>query len=149
MPDRFRQADELAGGRPGNPTPPNQYLPTRRRGAPASLWRNEKIPDRPALAGLGSLLRVLPWGQWGRDRGQSSDGLDRLSGALYTGAGRYLSRAAIAELYATALSTCGRGEKPDGQSVKSAEDYPATKHRVRHGVEIFHQSSVTPPLENP
>jgi hypothetical protein len=70
----------LFRGRQGDRGPAYPHLPAERARPAAGLRWHRDIPDRPALAGLHPLLRVLPWQQRRGARRQSPDRLDRSGG---------------------------------------------------------------------
>ncbi len=77
MPDRVGQDDEPVRGEPGDRQPADQHLHPRRPGPAPGLRRHADVPDRPPLARLHQLLRVLSCRQRRRVGRQSSDRLDR------------------------------------------------------------------------
>src|SRR6185436_12603702 len=77
MSDRIGAYVDLARDRrPAVPTT-DQPLHARGRWLPASVWRADTLPARPALARLSAVLRVFPWRYWRWAGREPSDGLDR------------------------------------------------------------------------
>ena len=68
----FEVSKEISG-------PPHKHLPSRRARPATRLRRHGEVPDRPTLARLHPLLRVLPRRQWRGARRQPPDRLDRAS----------------------------------------------------------------------
>ena len=65
------------GGRRGAVAPAHPDFPARTRTATAGARRNGSVPDGPALAGPGAVLRVLPRRRRRGRRREPSDRLDR------------------------------------------------------------------------
>src|SRR5207237_10612876 len=90
LPDRVPH--RIGGPRDARPdrrrplAPPHQPVPARRARAPPLQRRQRAVPDRPPLARLHPVPRVLPWGQRRGAGGEPPDGLDRPRGGAYTAA---------------------------------------------------------------
>src|SRR5262249_5982289 len=128
VPAGLRSAAQPARGVARPRAAPRRDLPPRRRGTPAGVRRHGALPDRPRLARLAVLPRVLPRRRRQGPGGVAPDRMDRAGGGprrapLQDAGGGLVSAAAVPAARAAAApvsSPAALGARPDGSGTAFA-----------------------------